>query len=122
MKMGTTVSPWRYDATFNFAELLPRTDGSRRCCYDDHPDFGWGHRLLPLKALTRHGGIKPCDRAGRRCRAENDRGIGLCPLLCGCAQLGGGARSMVDSALGVSPALLPSLSDARPRCPSYRLR
>ena len=60
---------------------------------------------IPLKALTRHGCIKPCDRAGRRCRAENDRGIGLCPLLCGCAQLGGGARSMVDYALGVSAAL-----------------
>jgi hypothetical protein len=23
MKMGTIVSPWRYDATFNFAQLLP---------------------------------------------------------------------------------------------------
>src|SRR5258708_7592859 len=122
MKMGTTVSPWRYDATFNFARLLPRADVSRRCCYDDHPDFGWGHRLLPLKALTRHGCIKPCDRAGRRCRAENDRGIGLCPLLCGCAQLGGGARSMVDYALGVSAALLRSRGDARRRDPVDRRR
>src|ERR1700736_4039120 len=42
---------------FNFARLLPRADVSRRCCYDDHPDFGWGHRLLPLNALTGHGRI-----------------------------------------------------------------
>ncbi|MCK1281003.1 hypothetical protein IVB46_37835 [Bradyrhizobium sp. 61] len=26
MKMGTTASPRRYDATFNFAQLLPRAD------------------------------------------------------------------------------------------------
>ena len=35
----------------------------------------WGHRLLPLRAdrtwLHFH-----CDRTGRRCRAENDRGMG----------------------------------------------
>src|SRR5260370_20458434 len=57
MKMGTIASPWRYDATFNFARLLPRAYVSRRCCYDDHPDFGWGQRLLPLNALTGHGCI-----------------------------------------------------------------
>src|SRR6266478_5789006 len=62
------------------------------------------------------------DRTGRRCRAENDRGIGLCPLLCGCAQLGGGARSMVDYALGVSAALLRSRRDARCRDPVDRRR
>src|ERR1700676_1696626 len=66
--------------------------------------------------------IKPCDRAARRCRAENDRGIGLCPLLCGCAQLGGGARSVVDYALGVSAALLRSRGDARRRDPVDRRR
>src|SRR5712664_2137644 len=40
------------DAAHWFA--LPRAYVSRRCCYDDHPDFGWGHRLLPLNALTGH--------------------------------------------------------------------
>jgi protein-S-isoprenylcysteine O-methyltransferase Ste14 len=57
MKMGTIASPWRYDTAFNFARLLPRAGVSRRCCYDDHPDFGWSHRLLPLNALTGHGCI-----------------------------------------------------------------
>src|SRR5262245_35786387 len=81
-----------------------------------------GNRLLTLKALTRHGCIKPCDRARRRCRDENDRGIGLCPLLCGCAHFAGGARSMVDYALGVSAALLRSRGDARRRDPVDRRR
>src|SRR5260370_4476249 len=62
------------------------------------------------------------DRTGRRCRAENDRGIGRCPLLCGCAQFGGGARSLVDYALGVSAALLRSRRDARRRDPVDRRR
>jgi len=41
MKMVTIASSWRYDATFNFARLLPRAGVSRRCCYDEQPDFGW---------------------------------------------------------------------------------
>ena len=32
---------------------------------------------------------QPCDRTGRGYRAENDRDIGLRPLLCGCAEHGG---------------------------------
>src|SRR5262249_10958458 len=56
-----------------------------------------------------------CDRAGRRCRAENDRRIGLCPLLRGCAQRSGGAHPVVDHALGVSAAVLRTAGDARGR-------
>src|SRR5438309_11765102 len=43
------------------------------------------HELVCLRMSWLHF---HCDRTGRRCRPENDRGIGLCPLLCGCAQLG----------------------------------
>ena len=44
MKIGTIASPWRYDATFNFAQLL--LGGVRE------PPIGGGHCLLPLNALT----------------------------------------------------------------------
>src|SRR4051794_38918085 len=45
----------------------------------------------------------------------NDSGIGLCTLLCGCAQRPGGAHPVVDHALGVSAAALRPAGDARAR-------
>src|SRR5262249_60625372 len=56
--------------------------------------------IQPLNALTGHGRTNIATD-GRRCRAENERGIGLCPLLCGCAQRPRVPHPVVEDALGV---------------------
>src|SRR4051812_39933782 len=92
--MGTIASPWRYDATFNFARLLPGAFESRRFCYDDHPDFGWGPRLLAATlpaCQSAAGPDRDADRAmqaGQATlgRAEDTRAAG--PALSGCPHPG----------------------------------